>query len=162
MKNNGTSFEGTLENAKFQGNSSRTHNGQNLTTLCNSPLLGATQILIPSLTNGGGTTHWCVKNALGDNWELQPNGCGQNPAGHVFTYILTGNITCKYERVANITGTFTTTHPGTLVASNPVFTRHSDSSIFCPASGVLKNFQFRIYTDKATFAESTANPVAIS
>ncbi len=152
VKNNGTQIEGTIESAKFQADTELTK--------CHSGLLGPTKVDIPGLTNEGGTQHYCLKNSAGDNWELKPANCGA--AGGAFTFILTGSLTCYYSRTAAITGTFTTTHPGTLTVNTTAFTREAPSSVFCPASGQLEKLTLRIYTDKATFAESTANPVAIS
>ncbi len=147
----GPTVEATIEDATFQSNLT------NEPTKCKSSLGNAT-ITIPALTNSGGTGHWCMKNAAGDNFTLFGRGCNEVGEG-VLTFIIdAAGIECKYIREKSVSGTFTTPANHTAstlsVINEPIFTRHGGPELFCPKEGKIKEMKFNIYTDTATSAET--------
>ncbi len=174
---NGVSDEivrGTITHAWFEGTEAETE--------CTSGL-GRVKVTIPQLTqkepNGtSGKEHWCIETAKGtDNAKVSPAGCTESDVGKKFTFILdiTGGITCGFQREKTINMDFKTnaaTHKAVTVTltEEPEFTTDTvaSHSIFCPASGKLKQFNFELFTDKDTttphtwrHAASVANPVWI-
>jgi hypothetical protein len=165
VKNDGTNFEATIEDARFQGPESETK--------CKSGL-GAVKVTIPALTNEGGNGHWCLKNVVGeDKVEVFGRSCGGTGPG-TFTFIMHAplGVTCVYKREAVINGTYTTdggTHvAGTLsVTGNPEFVVDG-SNFFCPTgTPKITTMKFKTYTDNGTVtnewddAASTAAPVYV-
>jgi hypothetical protein len=147
-KNNGTEVQATIEAAYFSSNFTTE------ATKCRSTL-GNVTVTVPALTNEKATSHWCIRTVPGaDEWELWGNNCGTAVGSGVLTYILDfSGMTCSYKREGTVTGTFTTdaNHAhvaGTLkLSGEPEFTTDESSSIFCPATGKLQEFDFDLYTD---------------
>jgi hypothetical protein len=142
VKNNGTTVEGTIESAKFQGTQPETR--------CDGgPLDGPTRVTIPALTNEGGTGHWCIKTITNeDKFEVIGANCGT--ASGILTFVLDGTIFCTYARSASIMGTFTTTTGAAAttlsVTGEPVFTKEA-GSFLCPAEGKISKMKFTLSTD---------------
>ena len=150
---------GTIERVSFLG----TGGGD-----CTSNL-GATKVTIPSLTQSGGTKHWCVKTTPEtDNFAVEPHSC--TAAGEEFQFTLEiGSLTCKYKKATNITGTFSTTAAthtaATLTMTNGQEFFLEEGGFLCPATGKLNNFKFELFTDTVEGyrpAANTADPVWIA
>jgi len=140
----------TIEDAFVRGSAAETK--------CNSSL-GATQITIPALTSGGGTSHWCIKTIPGtDEFEFEPHNCGG--VGGEFTFLFhPPGFTCGYTRAANLRGTFTTTNANHEAATlrlnaNQQLAKHS-GGIICPVTTVLSEFNFELFTDTAVATPGT-------
>jgi hypothetical protein len=171
--------QGTLEDAWFQGET----NDSGTPTQCFAPLVGSPATVKTNLTAGptvGTKTHWCIETIKEkDEFQVVPRNCGGS--GGEFTFSVTvGALTCGFKRTAAILGTFVTVNAEhkavTLKMNNgqefttDAVTGHSG---LCPATGKLENFEFEMFTDKATTpaagaehvwrdAASTALPVFIS
>jgi hypothetical protein len=156
-------FRGTITAAYFQSDLNASG------TDCRSSL-GELIVTIPSLTNFGGTKHWCIRtfpNSVNDEWELWGDGCGTEPGSGELTFVLdfTSGMTCSYKRAGGVKGKYTTTAathgPATLtLEGEPEFKTDTSSSIFCPASGKLKVFKFNLYTDTSTEPNGWTVPFA--
>ena len=157
------SVQGTIEDAWFQGNTVDTA-ANNTPTQCLNTSTGGVATIKTNLTGGphvGTSNHWCIRTIPGtDEFETTPRNC-TSAEGGAFTFsVATSGLTCGFTRAAAIKGTFTTTAagvPGVLkMTNNQVFTTDAVAghSVFCPANGELRNFEFNLYTD------TTSTPAA--
>lgn len=141
VKNNGTTVETTIETASFKGTEADTR--------CNGgSLMGNTRVIIPALTNEGGTGHWCLKNITGeDKFQVIGANCG-TPSG-TLTFTLEGAIVCTYTTTAAVTGTFNTTTNATLTVTpnGTTFSKEAVSNVLCPATGAITEMKFTLSTD---------------
>ncbi|MFL5834501.1 MAG: hypothetical protein ACJ76B_11065 [Solirubrobacterales bacterium] len=146
----GGAVQWTVEDAFIRGSEAETK--------CKSTM-GATQITIPALTSGGGTSHWCIKSTPEtDKFTFEPHNCGG--AGGEFTFLFhAGGVTCGYTRAANLTGTFNTTNAthaaATLTLSSGQTLAKHIGSVLCPASTELAEFKLELFTDTSAATPGT-------
>jgi hypothetical protein len=114
---------------------------------------------------------WCIQALAEDKWTLSGGKCTEEPR-KVLTFALNFTnigLTCKYQRTAGVSGTFSTTgathEAATLsVTGTPEFVE-DEPKFLCPDTGKITNMKFRLYTDtvatQTTYDDpaSTADPV---
>jgi hypothetical protein len=104
---------------------------------------------------------WCIQALAEDKWTLSGGKCAEEPR-KVLTFALNFTnigLTCKYQRTAGVSGTFSTTgaahEAATLTTTVPAEFVEDEPKFLCPDTGKITNMKFRLYTD--TVATSTTN-----
>ena len=147
--NSGTLIKATIEKAVYTGTGSEGR--------CTSTLPFNPQFVV-DVEN----LHYCIESEPTDKFIVRGGGCTEGAKNLRFTLTNALLGSCTYEK-ASVTGSHTTggdPAPASLTLTEQEFTKVAGGSS-CPASGKLKG-AYRLYTDTATEAQSTEDPVWIS
>jgi hypothetical protein len=100
--NSGSAIEADIEDASFSGTGTE--------GTCTYPLAGNTEWTFNSATNG---LPWCLRATSGmaaDELQIRGNSCANEARPIRVSFEITAVTSCRYERKAAITGSYTT-HP---------------------------------------------------
>jgi hypothetical protein len=149
-ENSGTSFKANIHTTSFSG----TGAGGRCTDS-----FGAAFFLDTNIGNG---TPWCLQSGSEDRFTMRGNECSKESRS--ITFVLTDSVvgSCKYNRTAAVSGTFTTHSTGDAILTVAASTTGSafakeEGSVLCPASELLE-MKFTLETDTT----AASDPLYIS